>query len=205
MMRFTCAFLMSFLCVATTRVHAETDFYALEASIIGAELEASLPIESNDGQTLPQLNLETFSSQAFWLFVTFFFIYVFVKYMIIPKIEHTMGTRERHIRDQLDEAQALNNKAETLQQDYTVKMDEAYHTAYDKTQHARDTAERALAQEEKHQHDVFLAKRTAFASSFEAQKYRIQSELEQEAKALSKLVVLKLSGKTTPKKTVKQS
>lgn len=170
-----------------------SEFDNLESDIIDIEISNNLPLKESGSSGLPQLNIETFYSQAFWLFVTFFILYAFVKYMIIPKIEHTSAMREHHIRDQLDKAKAMNEKADLLQADYEARITQAYNHAQDKTDTAKETIQKMLAREDEHQQTSFLAKRNAFIGSFEAQKDRIKIELAEEAKALSKIIVEKIT------------
>ena len=91
----------------------------------------------------------------------------------------------------------LHEKAKTLQEDYEEKMSNAYNEALEKTSAARETIRKNLSQEETHQQDAFTVKRQAFINSFEAQKDKIRTELESEAKRLSKDVADKLTSKSS--------
>ncbi len=158
---------------------------------------------AEESGSLPQFNLETFSSQAFWLFVTFFFVYTFVKNMILPQISGTMNKREDHIRHELAEAAILTEKAKILQGEYEARMSEAYKLAQEKYTQARVNITKKLADAETKQRDAFANKRNAFIGSYEAQRSRIIEELNVEAKSLSKMVAEKLTKATEITKTKK--
>lgn len=181
-MRYLLAFLLS---CAPAMAFAAADTYAQ-----GTEKDGGLP----------QFNLETYPSQAFWLFVTFFFVYAFVKNIVLPQIDGTMTLREDHIRHELQEAGALNEKARILQDDYEKRMKEAHNEAHDKSMEARTIIAKKLSEAEAKQREAFTNKRNAFIGSYKAQRIKIKEELAVEAKTLSKIVAEKLTNSAPLKK-----
>lgn len=160
--------------------------------------------QAKDGGSLPQFNLETFSSQTFWLFVTFFFIYFFVKNMILPQMSSTISMREDHIRHELQEAGALNEKARFLQNEYEMRIRDAHNLAQEKAALAHANVSKKLSDLEAKQREIFSNKRSAFIGSYKAQRIKIKEELEVEAKVLSKMLASKLS-ETSPEKSSKKA
>ena len=56
---------------------------------------------------MPQLDPEYWASQAFWLIIIFFAIYILIAKIFIPKIKSNIDLREDKIRKDLD---GLDNK-----------------------------------------------------------------------------------------------
>lgn len=67
---------------------------------------------------LPQLNIETYSSQIFWLFVSFLVLYVVFANRILPDISDVLERRRETISSDLETAETLREEAETVQKEY---------------------------------------------------------------------------------------
>ena len=76
-------------------------FYTLfSGSLIGAEAG------------MPQLDPKYWASQAFWLIIVFFSIYLLIAKIFIPKIKSNIDMRENKIRKDLEEAKIFREEAE---------------------------------------------------------------------------------------------
>ncbi len=87
----------------------------------GHDAAASGHGESEGG--LPQLNISTYPSQIFWLLVMFTVLYAAFSKSILPTIGSVVNAREGMIKANLDEAQALKDKAETIQLAYEKNLE----------------------------------------------------------------------------------
>lgn len=67
---------------------------------------------------MPQLNFVYFPSQILWLIVSFITLYLFLKYLSLPKIESLIDNRISSIKKDLEEAAKLKDKALALQLEY---------------------------------------------------------------------------------------
>lgn len=74
--------------------------------------------EQPHGPGLPQLNAETFSSQLFWLTVTFVALYLIVARSILPRIHDVLEKRQHHLNQDLDRADMLSREAEEARAAY---------------------------------------------------------------------------------------
>ena len=74
---------------------------------------------------LPQLNIETYPSQIFWLFVFFAILYLVFARNILPVISSTIQNRAHHIQDDKETAQKLTQEAEEAQSSYEQKLKQA--------------------------------------------------------------------------------
>jgi|GEM_PF-6906178 len=80
---------------------------------------------------LPQLNVEFFAPQIFWLLLVFFILYLIIKIKIVPYFEAETGGREKKIFNQLQEAEKLRLKANRLAHDYNEKIQAVHLRAND--------------------------------------------------------------------------
>jgi F-type H+-transporting ATPase subunit b len=90
--------------------------------------EAENPVEAAEdhgGGGLPQLRLETYASQAFWLLITFAALYLSYSKMILPSIGSVIGAREDKIKGDLDAAESLRAQAEAIRLSYEQGLEQA--------------------------------------------------------------------------------
>jgi F-type H+-transporting ATPase subunit b len=61
---------------------------------------------------LPQLDIQTYPSQIFWLIVSFIVLYFLVSKIAVPRISDVLEERQERIADDLDKAETLNREAQ---------------------------------------------------------------------------------------------
>ena len=71
---------------------------------------------------MPQFDPSTFSSQIFWLIISFFVLYWVVARFAIPRIGGILEQRARVVQDDLDRAESLKTEAEQALADYEAAM-----------------------------------------------------------------------------------
>ncbi len=74
---------------------------------------------------MPQLDLSTFASQAFWMVVCFSLLWILVSVFITPKITDVLEQRKRKIDDYIRKAEKLNQQAKTSLEKYEQALNEA--------------------------------------------------------------------------------
>ncbi len=95
------------------------------AAEAGVEGEHAAPADAHGEGGLPQLQVHTYPSQIFWLLVTFAFLYVAFSKSILPMIGSVVEGRESHIRQNLEEAQRMKDKAQAIHDSYEKSLDSA--------------------------------------------------------------------------------
>ena len=75
---------------------------------------------------MPQFDPSTFSSQIFWLIISFFVLYWVVARFAIPRIGDILEQRARVVQDDLDRAESLKTEAEQALAGYEAAMAEAH-------------------------------------------------------------------------------
>lgn len=91
----------------------------------GQEHDASTAGESHESGGLPQLKVETYPSQIFWLLVMFFVLYFSFSRKILPGIGAVVNAREDIIRGNLETAQMMREQAEEIQKAYEKSLEQA--------------------------------------------------------------------------------
>lgn len=90
--------------------------------------EAENPVEAAEdhgGGGLPQLRVETYASQAFWLLVTFAILYLSYSKVFLPSIGGVIGAREDKIKGDLDAAESLRAQSEEIRLSYEQGLEKA--------------------------------------------------------------------------------
>jgi F-type H+-transporting ATPase subunit b len=74
---------------------------------------------------MPQLDPSTFGTQLFWLGICFVALYGVMALIVLPRISSTLQARAAQLDDDLAEAEALREKAETALAAYEEALAEA--------------------------------------------------------------------------------
>ena len=74
---------------------------------------------------MPQFSPEFFSTQIFWLVITFITLYVLMSTIALPKIGAVLEDRQRRIEENLDKAALLKGEAESAIKAYEKALADA--------------------------------------------------------------------------------
>jgi F-type H+-transporting ATPase subunit b len=61
---------------------------------------------------MPQLQVGDFAPQLIWLAITFIGLYIILAFVALPRVESAISRRQNHIRENLDQAEALRREME---------------------------------------------------------------------------------------------
>lgn len=90
---------------------------------------ADAPHSEAEQGGLPQLDFSTYTPQIFWLFLTFFVLYLVFAKKTLPDISSVIDTRKNKIDADLKSAEALTAQAQSVQATYEAGLQKARHTA----------------------------------------------------------------------------
>ena len=82
----------------------------------------ALPALANEGGGLPQLRFADYSTQIFWLIISFIVLYFWLKSAILPKLSEAISNRAAIINDDLTLAKKLKDDATTMLADYEKSL-----------------------------------------------------------------------------------
>lgn len=157
-----------------TSANAQTAPVAEEAAPVeGVESDAAAhtadAAHAEEGKGgLPQLDIATYPSQIFWLLVAFFVLYIGFSKSVLPTIGSVVATRETLIKNTLDSAQALKDRADEIKAAYEQTLDNARGAAVQAVQDVENMAKKKAAD----QSDAF---RKQADDAMKAAEARVQS------------------------------
>ncbi|MDD9878643.1 MAG: F0F1 ATP synthase subunit B' [Magnetovibrio sp.] len=97
---------------------------------------------------MPQLDITTFSSQIFWLAVTFIALFLVMWRVAVPKIADSLEARQKRISDNLARAEEVKTEAEAAIEAYEASLAEARSDAQSViSEAAQQLADEAAARE----------------------------------------------------------
>jgi F-type H+-transporting ATPase subunit b len=111
----------------------------LTAGLLVLAPGASLAAEQGK---LPQLDVRTYSSQLFWLAVMFVVVYVFMRWVAVPRVSQIVEDRQRRISTDLDAAERTRQAADETRQAYEATLAKAH---ADARRLLAETHERSIA------------------------------------------------------------
>ena len=65
---------------------------------------------------MPQLDPSSYTSQTFWLVISFIILFWFINSLFIPKIINIRDERERTIKKYITDAESINNEASIIKE-----------------------------------------------------------------------------------------
>jgi F-type H+-transporting ATPase subunit b len=136
----------------------------------------------------------TYSSQIFWLLLTFGIVFFVIGLGMVPKVQSTVDARDKKIADDLEAAKANSAAADALEADWRAKENEARADAQAKLAAANAKAakdrEAKLAKE-----DAAIGEKLAAAEAqIEAGRGKALGEIEAVAAEAAADIVRRLAG-----------
>lgn len=153
------------------------------------------PLADTDGKKagLPQFDVTTFSSQLFWLAITFVVLYFYFAKGALPKLSLAIENRRATIRKDLEQADALSNDIDKTRADYEAAMQDAHNKARDTLTSMQDN----LRKDADEKSNAFKAKTDKAIADFEAKaenaKAAIKADLNDVAVALTHDIINKIT------------
>jgi F-type H+-transporting ATPase subunit b len=155
------------------------------------EIMSDVTAEKEAG--LPQFDTTTFSSQLFWLLVTFIALYVYFSQKALPALSATIDSRKTTIKSDIDNANKISQEVDVLKADYEA----AIAKAHDDARAARAAMEHDIREKSESEVVSFNEKSQLAIEDLEKRaeqaKQAIEDELKVIASQLSEDIVSKLS------------
>jgi len=96
---------------------------------------------------LPQFAFETWTSQIFWLVITFGLLYFVLSRFILPKIDQGLTNRGDRIADDLNDAARMNSEAQQAELDYEQAVSDAKAKGHNISETTRKSVEAEIEAE----------------------------------------------------------
>lgn len=98
---------------------------ALTVALLAVGPVLAAPEGEHHSGGLPQLNPASYSSQVFWLIVTFGLLLWLMSKVALPRVAEVLEARQEKISNDLEKASALKAEAESVMQAYEKALAEA--------------------------------------------------------------------------------
>ena len=115
---------------------------------------------------MPQLNPESFSSQIFWLFVTFSILFLVIHFFLLPKLKKIRAKREETVSNYLSQTQKLNKQ-----------IDETITQIDQELNKAKISFNKKIKEELEKNKIIFEKEISLIEKNFETKKEKLNSEL----------------------------
>ena len=167
-----------------------------------ATLAVALAGDAKGGSGLPQLNVQDFAPQLFWLGLTFALLWWLMASVALPKVGSVIEERAQRIQRDLDEAQRLKAETEKALADYEASLTNARNRASGITTEIR-TRLNAEIEAERTKIEKQVASRLSDAEKrITDMKVRALTEVGQIASDTAETIVAELQGKPAGKEEV---
>tara|TARA_B100000674_G_scaffold495844_1_gene524370 strand:- start:104 stop:673 length:570 start_codon:yes stop_codon:yes gene_type:complete len=147
-------------------------------------------LQSAEG--MPQFASESFPSQLFWLVLTFTSLYIFISFVILPRIRSNLRLRKNKISNDLDRAESIKNETEKIIEDYNKKIEDAKEKAHNQLKNSLKKANDELIvklSELREQTDKKLKNAEKEIMSY---KEKIEKEIDTTANNISEIILSKI-------------
>jgi F-type H+-transporting ATPase subunit b len=162
----------------------------------GAQVAAA---SSASGPKLPQLDIETYASQIFWLIVTFIVLYFLVAKIAMPRIAEVLEGRQERIEDDLDKAETLKKEAYLVRVEYEKALSSAREEAHAATRRAQEEIAKHGAEVEALANQKVVKMLKDADDRIEAARTEVSSDKETVADTLEQNVARDIIGDTVKK------
>ena len=115
---------------------------------------------------MPQLNPESFSSQIFWLFVTFSTLFLVIHFFLLPKLKKIRAKREETVSNYLSQTQKLNEQIDVI----IIQIDQELNKA-------KISFNNKIKEELEKNKIIFEKEVSLIEKNFETKKEKLNSEL----------------------------
>jgi len=145
---------------------------------------------------MPQFETHFFSSLIFWELISFgILLWVLYKFALPPILE-TLETRERKIRDSLDQAEQNRATAERKLQDYEAKLQGAAKEAEAIIAEAKQNAQRLLEENEQRLRTESQRIKEETTQEIERERRKALQDIKNTTADLAVLVAQKVIGRS---------
>lgn len=130
---------------------------------------------------MPQLDVSTYTSQIFWLCVSFLMMFFIMSQFIVPKISEIMSQRQRKIDDYLSAAHEFKMQTEEIVEKYEEALEKANKKADEAMGKARQTVQELIDKSQKEADDKLKLR----LSESEKQIAEIRQDAAEKAEIIS--------------------
>lgn len=148
---------------------------------------------------MPQLDVTTYPSQLFWLFVTFFALYFILSNLVIPKVSKFIVERTEAIDGKLREASLLRQEAEVLLNNYEAILADSRNEARHRYMEVAGQVSKKIASKQKEMVEVIAERIRMAEQDMYRSRMELIKELHPQAIDVAQDILFKLTGEKVAK------
>lgn len=146
---------------------------------------------------MPQLDIQSYPSLIFWLFVSFGLVYFSLRYFILPKLSRVLGHRQEKIMHQEREMKSILEKIDIIEKEIDKKLHNARLESEKLLEAEQEKLQGIFEEKKKEWKELVQKKEKEVRHSLEEEKRKFLLDFKQELPRLSSLVVGKITGDFT--------
>ena len=158
--------------------------------------------EGGGGSSFPPFDSSTFPSQLVWLLIAFGFLYWYMSTRALPKIGQVIENRRARIARDLDDATAMQQKADTAAAAHERTLADARAKAQATAQAAREQAAAQAAAKRKALEDELSARLAEAEKQIAATRAKAMTNVSEIARETAGAIVERLGGRAPDPKAV---
>ena len=141
---------------------------------------------------MPQLDVSTYSSQLFWLFVCFSTLYLYVAMVTMPRIKALLELRWQNVEGNQLRAEEFKKDISNLRQEYEATLQGARQNASNSTLNSLQKINLDTAHRKKDIADEVLSRIKTAEAGIDEKKRAASQELSQAAGEMAHTIVERL-------------
>jgi F-type H+-transporting ATPase subunit b len=150
---------------------------------------------------MPQLDVSTFPSQLFWLFISFASLYIFTARVTMPRMSKILDARRLRIENSLNRADELKAESNKVRQDFETFLSTARTQAHENVMQMIHKVTVTSTQRKKDLNALMLERIQSSEDRLLGQKKQALSDIKDIAETIAIMTVEKLiDQKIDPKK-----
>jgi len=154
---------------------------------------------------MPQLDVTTYTSQLFWLFICFSFLYLTLKYQIIPKLEQIRQNRWNHIEGAQEEAELLKKNAITITKQCKTSIKKAKNIALEEIENINKKSKLQIDKERAEFIKKNIEKINNFKEKIKKEELKAETMILKKINSLIINSVIKASKEAIDKNTIEKT
>ncbi len=141
---------------------------------------------------MPQLDFSSFSSQAFWIIISFLLMWFIIANFIVPKIVDILNQRQHKIDDYLSAAEQFKQSAEEALTKYEKALKVANEQALENFRLAEEKLKRKIAEKESEKNKILADLAVQNQQAIEQQRRQTMEQIEKISVELASLMASKV-------------
>ncbi len=154
---------------------------------------------------MPQLDASTYSSQLFWLFVSFSLLYLYVAMVAVPRIESLLELRWQNVEGNQLRADDFKKEADSLRAKYEAYLHTVRQKATDAVMQELQKINTDTAHQKKEMSAEVVSRIKATESRLALEAQKAQAEIQVAAEELTYDIIGKLIQTKIPESKLTQT